>query len=121
MRASDLKKFEKMLIDMKKDLQEKLKELEEKIDENPLDSSFETNPYPIHLSDLGTDEEIRESNAELYARLSEKLKDVEYALIKIRDKTYGICENCGGEISVKRLKALPFTRYCLKCAEILRE
>lgn len=119
MRATELKKFQKILLNMKKELIKELKELEKKIDENPIDSSSEVNPYPIHPSDLGTDEEMRENNAEMYSRLSEKLRDIEYALDKIRNKTYGKCENCGKDISLARLKALPFSKYCLKCAEML--
>ncbi len=119
MKISDLKKFEKMLKEMRKELIEELSALEKNIEENPIETSTETNPYPIHPSDLGTDEEMRESNAEIFERLSEKLRNVDYALRKIRDKTYGICENCGKEIDIRRLKALPFTKYCIKCAEIL--
>lgn len=119
MRTIDIKKFQKILSEMKKELLVELKELEKKIDENPFESSSEVNPYPIHPSDLGTDEEIRESNAEIYSRLSEKLRDIEIALEKIRNKTYGKCENCGKDISAARLKALPFSKYCIKCAEML--
>lgn len=119
MKSTDLKKFKKILLDMKKELLQELNELEKKVDENPIDSSSEVNPYPIHPSDLGTDEEIRESNAEMYSRLCEKLKDIEYALQKINDKTYGICENCGKDIGLARLKTLPFSKYCIKCAEII--
>ena len=44
-----------------------------------------------------------------------KLKDVKLALEKIENGTYGICENCGKEISEDRLKACPEAKTCLKC------
>ena len=44
-------------------------------------------------------------------------KNVMQALERIRQGTYGECVNCGGEIEPKRLEALPFARYCIKCQE----
>lgn len=43
------------------------------------------------------------------------LSDIEVALKKIEMKKYGICELCKEKIEEKRLKAIPYTRYCLKC------
>ncbi len=45
------------------------------------------------------------------------LKEIDYALKKMESGTYGICENCGAEISFERLCALPWTRFCARCAE----
>ncbi len=39
------------------------------------------------------------------------------ALARIREGTFGECANCGGGIEPKRLEALPFARYCIKCQE----
>jgi DnaK suppressor protein len=44
-------------------------------------------------------------------------KNVMQALERIRQGTYGECRSCGGEIEAKRLEALPFARYCIKCQE----
>lgn len=44
-------------------------------------------------------------------------KNVMQALERIRQGTYGECQSCGGEIEPKRLEALPFARYCIKCQE----
>lgn len=43
------------------------------------------------------------------------LKDIEVALKKIENKTYGICDLCKKPIEPKRIKAFPYTRYCIKC------
>jgi DnaK suppressor protein len=45
------------------------------------------------------------------------LRQVDAALDKMRQNTYGQCEKCGEEISEKRLDALPFARYCIACQE----
>jgi len=58
---------------------------------------------------------------ELLDKLSQRdmfiLKEIDYALEKIKNGTYGICEGCGAEIPEERLCAIPWTRFCAKCAE----
>jgi RNA polymerase-binding transcription factor DksA len=48
--------------------------------------------------------------------LAETLSEVEHALAKIEDGTYGTCENCGQPISPARLEAQPAARHCINCA-----
>jgi DnaK suppressor protein len=67
--------------------------------------------------DLASDERDREINFILNDREREKLHAIDEALLRIKDKTYGICESCEGEIQLGRLKILPFTRLCVKCQE----
>ena len=67
--------------------------------------------------DLASDERDREINFILNDREREKLLAIDEALLRIADKTYGICESCEGEIQLGRLKILPFTRLCVKCQE----
>ena len=68
-------------------------------------------------NDLASDERDREINFILNDREREKLHAIDEALQRIKDKTYGICESCEGEIQLGRLKVLPFTRLCVKCQE----
>ncbi len=67
--------------------------------------------------DLASDERDREINFILNDREREKLHAIDDALQRIKEKTYGICESCEGEIQLGRLKVLPFTRLCVKCQE----
>lgn len=45
-----------------------------------------------------------------------RLKDINGALDKIKNNTYGICEKCKKEIELKRLKIVPEAKRCLKCS-----
>lgn len=67
--------------------------------------------------DLASDERDREINFILNDREREKLVAIDEALQRIKEKSYGICESCEGEIQLGRLKVLPFTRLCVKCQE----
>ena len=50
-------------------------------------------------------------------RDSRLLREVNAALARIADGSYGICENCEGEIKPKRLEAVPWARFCVECQE----
>ena len=52
----------------------------------------------------------------LATRLREQLDDVERALAKISDGTYGLCDSCGQPIATARLEAMPATHFCIACA-----
>jgi DnaK suppressor protein len=67
--------------------------------------------------DLASDERDREINFILNDREREKLLAIDEALQRIKEKTYGLCETCEGEIQLGRLKILPFSRLCVKCQE----
>ena len=45
------------------------------------------------------------------------LRQVDEALDKIRQDTYGLCESCGEMINERRLEALPFAKLCISCQE----
>ncbi len=49
------------------------------------------------------------------------LQMVEGALSRIREGTFGECISCGNEINIKRLEAVPWTRYCIECQEKLEK
>jgi DnaK suppressor protein len=49
------------------------------------------------------------------------LKDIDNALDKIKNETYGICEECEEKISEKRLEANPVARYCITCKRMMEE
>jgi RNA polymerase-binding transcription factor DksA len=52
----------------------------------------------------------------LGATLGDALAEVEHALAKVVDGTYGVCEDCGDPIDPLRLEAKPAARYCINCA-----
>jgi RNA polymerase-binding transcription factor DksA len=75
---------------------------------------------PIHMADLGTDNFEQENTLNLLANEEHMLAEINAALDRIANGTFGRCEECHGEILPKaRLKELPYTRYCVDCARKL--
>jgi len=52
---------------------------------------------------------------------SKELGEIELALDRINNKTYGVCEMCGDEINIERLKVKIFARYCITCREVVEK
>ena len=109
-----------------KDLIEACKE---KLLETKMDVLNRTRTNHSHLldssSEKGGDEadqtsrQLEESHAVLnHMRLREFLKEIEYALARIQNGTYGICEETSDPIEPARLIAIPWTRLSIEGAEI---
>ena len=67
--------------------------------------------------DLASEERDREINFILSDRERVKIKEIDDALARLADGSYGVCEECGLEIGEERLDALPFTRVCRDCQQ----
>ncbi len=70
------------------------------------------------IQDIG-DEAANIYNKQVLLSLNEnerlRLKEVDESLDRIENGTYGICEECGGPISIKRLEVRPVAKYCVPC------
>jgi RNA polymerase-binding transcription factor DksA len=67
--------------------------------------------YGQHIADAGTDAADYDFGLNLVSNEQDLLREVELALNRIFNGTYGICEVTGKPISRDRLKAVPFTRF----------
>lgn len=78
----------------------------------------ESTGFANHAATLGVDA-LADAAAEMdlgkVIRENRELRDIEFALARIRDGIYGICFDCDGEISRTRLKAEPTAKRCLSC------
>ena len=79
---------------------------------------------PFDIGDEGDradTERTHEISVLLSLRDKEKLLAIEEALEKLREGTYGVCEECGDEIGPGRLKAMPLARLCVPCQSRLEK
>lgn len=80
------------------------------------ESNFDTDDLPDEI-DLASSEYSQSLIFRMRDREKILLKKIDKALARIEDGTFGICEQCGDEIGMKRLEARPVTTLCIQCKE----
>lgn len=113
---TQLSKLHNELVRMKKETGHLLEQ--EKhfgMDEEFIQESLgELSNYDNHPADHGTELFERQKDLALNDHIEKQLKDIDYALQKIEEGTYGKCETCGIDIPYGRLEALPTAVHCIK-------
>lgn len=84
---------------------------------SPKEASGDISGYSLHMADVATDTYDREFSLSLASSEQDALYEIEDALKRMEEKTFGFCEECHKLISKTRLKAVPYTRLCLGCQE----
>lgn len=109
--ASDIAFFKELL-------QQELEDLLARADEtvSNLSKSGETIADPL---DRAAVDSGRESALRFRERESRLIRKIKTALAKIDEETFGICESCGEEIPMSRLKARPVTAHCIQCKTMM--
>ena len=104
-----LEEMKAMLLKMKEDT---LKEISKAMKSG---TDSQTGEPSGDIYDQASSERDRELGLLLGDREREKLRNIDEALLKIKEGEYGICEECEEEIPLGRLRVMPFARYCVKC------
>jgi DnaK suppressor protein len=110
MNKAQLKKF-RSLLEEKRD--EILKKAKQTLDE---DMTLDADDLPDEM-DLASSEYLQSFTFRLRGREKTFLDKINKALVKIDDGSFGVCEECEEEISLKRLEARPETTLCIRCKE----
>ena len=112
----------KQLDDYRQQLIDKMQEIlgdVSSMEESAFQSSGDLSSTPVHLADLGTDNYEQEFNLKLVAEERKMLIEIQQAMGRIADGSFGICEGLGIPIEANRLEAIPWTRYSLEYARML--
>ena len=109
-----VERIEEMKAILLKLKEETLKEIKKSMKSSSDHSSSEPSG---DIYDQASSERDRELGLLLSDREREKLRNIDDALIRIQEGEYGICEECGCDIPLGRLKVMPFAHYCVKCKE----
>ena len=107
MKNHDLEYFRRILTQMMDEILKKGDEETSMLRETTADS-----PDFIDQAAMEADRSFRLRMRDREKRLMLKITE---ALARIEEGTYGVCEVCGGEISMKRLKARPVATHCIRC------
>jgi RNA polymerase-binding protein DksA len=115
MSAIDTDRFREALLEERQRVAAAIENLH---DENPgslTDESGEETVFDNHLGDTATVTYDRELDYTLEENSEHVLSDIDAALKRIEDGTYGVCTTCGMQISEERLEARPWATLCIDC------
>jgi DnaK suppressor protein len=112
---SELNEFKALLLQRKGVLQGDVKTLEDEACKKGSDAAGDLSTLPMHLADLGTDSHEQDISLGLMENESDEIQEIQEAFERIKDGSYGLCENCRKKVPKERLRAIPYTRLCVAC------
>ena len=116
MRSRDLDSFRKILLAKRRILAGDVNGLEQAALHNSRqDASGDLSKVPLDMADIGSDNYEQEFTLSLIESEQATLQEIDEALGRIDNKSYGKCERCGHQIPVARLRVKPHAKYCIEC------
>jgi RNA polymerase-binding protein DksA len=109
----DPQKARTLLVAERERLTETLEELESSTDAQK-ESLQELSVYDQHQGDIGTETFEMEKDLSIIESVQAGLRDVDEALQRVEEGTFGRCQRCGAPIADERLEAMPAARLCLE-------
>ncbi|MDR0816537.1 MAG: RNA polymerase-binding protein DksA [Desulfovibrio sp.] len=104
---NDLEFFHALLTKMLEDAQQK--------GDSTLEDMTDSNEIFADPADRATAESDRAFTLRIRDRERRLIRKIQAALQRIGDGTFGVCDECGKDVSIERLKARPVTRLCINC------
>lgn len=116
--AAEIKKFRAMLIEKRNEILGSVTSMES---ETLRRERSDLSNLPIHMADMGSDSYEIENTIGLVSSERKILVEINEALDRIENGTYGTCEGKGELIPKARLEAIPWARYCVECATLVEK
>lgn len=116
MNKKDREEFKKLLLRRRAQLSSEVEKLaEETLRHNRQDAAGDLSSMPIHMADIASDNFEKELNLDFIQMESAEVRDMDEALARIEEGTFGTCESCDKSIPKARLRAVPHARLCIGC------
>lgn len=112
--AAELEKFELYLLERRRLLLKDVLSLEEA-------EARDAPEFPegaTHPGEAGSDQAASDLTLGYRGSASEEIQEIDEALERLRDGTFGRCESCGVSMARERLEAIPYARLCLPCKKL---
>lgn len=114
----DLKEFKKIVLKRKQEVLDDLKHIaDDTLRKSQKEASGDISGYTYHMADVATDNYDREFSLGLATGERKSLYELDDALKRIEDGSFGICDDCKSTITKIRLKAVPSAQLCIKCQQ----
>jgi len=113
LKKTDIEKFRKRLLEMRQQFSQLVKHVNDEV-KNP----DESKGYSQHQADEGTDDFYRNVSLQVSDEEYKVLRQIDRALEKIDEETYGVCDISNEEIPLARLEAIPYATMTVKAQEM---
>ena len=110
-----IKQLRQLLITERAKLAEEIKQIARDASTSPRDASGDLSAYTVHLADMAADTYDRELSMNIASSEQETLYQIDDALKRLDDGSYGVCQQCNQPIAMSRLKAVPYASMCIEC------
>ena len=115
MTKQQLKQFRELLLQERIKFASEIKSIAQEASKNPREASGDLSSYTVHMADMSADTYERELAMNLVSTEQKVLYQIEDALKRIEEGTYGVCQQCAKPISLSRLRVVPYTSLCISC------
>ena len=115
LKPAEIEKFRQLLLEKRHEILGNVSIIE---DETFKKERSELSSMPFHMADAGSDNFEQEFALDLMDSEKKLLVEINEALRRIDEGAYGVCEGKGENIPKARLRAIPWARYCVVCAEL---
>jgi DnaK suppressor protein len=109
--------FKDLLLNKREEAQTQIDILEDRITNLDEADDADSSSFTHHLGDVGSEVEEDEMNFQLLERTKKYVNEINDALERIENGTYGICETTGKPIEKGRMDAVPHTRFSMEAKE----
>lgn len=110
--------YRERLLNLKDDTLKQMREIsEDTLMKTQKDMSGDISGYGLHMADVASDNYERDFNLGLVSNERRIVMEIDEALKRIDDGSYGICQMSGKPITISRLKAIPYAKHSKKCQE----
>jgi RNA polymerase-binding protein DksA len=114
----ELSEFKKIVLKKKDELLDDIQHIsDDTLKKSQKEASGDISGYTYHMADVATDSYDREFSLGLASSERKFIYELDDALKRIEEGTFGVCQDCKSLISKSRLKAVPYARTCVKCQE----
>ena len=110
-----IKHFRQLLITERTKLADEIKTIAREASISPREASGDLSAYTVHMADMAADTYDRELSMNLVTGEQELLYQIDDALKRLDDGSFGICQQCSQPITMSRLKAVPYASMCINC------
>lgn len=109
----ELEYFKEIILKKRDEAEQELNSLQNSLRES-MENASDESAYSFHMADAGTDAQEREKTYMLFNRTKKFVRYLDDALVRIDNKTYGVCKVTGKKIAKGRLEAVPHTQLSIE-------